>query len=187
MSTATLRRPAPRTAAPGLDKTRRSGPPRRAPRLLLPPRREPTASALPAPQLSLPGLRPVHSAVTEQAWAHALRRPGPAGPSLPDPATVCGPVVLAAVEALVGGRPLTQLVRWVTPQVYEALGARLRDCGPRPGAVRRATVLRSHLCRVSPTVAEASVVIHDGVRVRAGALRLEVHRGHWRATVLEIG
>jgi hypothetical protein len=29
--------------------------------------------------------------------------------------------------------------------------------------------------------------VHDGGRVRAAAVRLEAHRGSWRATVLQIG
>ena len=41
--------------------------------------------------------------------------------------------------------------------------------------------------RISTTVAEGSVVVHDGTRVRAAAVRLEAHRGAWRATVLQIG
>jgi hypothetical protein len=31
------------------------------------------------------------------------------------------------------------------------------------------------------------VVVHDGARVRGAAVRLEAHRGRWRATALEIG
>jgi hypothetical protein len=43
------------------------------------------------------------------------------------------------------------------------------------------------VCRVSSTVAEGTAVVHDGVRVRAAAVRFEVHRGSWRATILQIG
>ena len=49
------------------------------------------------------------------------------------------------------------------------------------------TVRRVRVCRLSQLVAEASVVLDDGDRVRAAAIRLESHRGYWRATVLEIG
>ena len=34
---------------------------------------------------------------------------------------------------------------------------------------------------------EAAVVIDDGCRVRAVAVRLETHRGMWRATALDVG
>jgi hypothetical protein len=52
----------------------------------------------------------------------------------------------------------------------------------RAPAVRgvRACVLHEHLV-------EATAVVDDGRRVRAIALRLETHRGAWRATALEVG
>lgn len=155
---------------------------RRGPVLLLPPVTERSA---PVPEAALaPGARSARSAALE-GWP-VLTPAAPPTPPLPDPAQVCGPVVLAAVEALAGARPLTQLVRWVTPAVYEALEARL-PADSLTGALRSARVRRSRVCRVSDTVAEASVVVHDGARVRAAAVRLEVHRGHWRATALQIG
>jgi hypothetical protein len=41
--------------------------------------------------------------------------------------------------------------------------------------------------RVTPDAAEATVIIDDVDRVRAAALRVELHRGRWRVVVLEIG
>lgn len=106
--------------------------------------------------------------------------------TLPDPRGFAGPLVLAAQEALVGARPLAQLVRWVTPEVYQ----RLADALPltRTTASRaRGRVISVRATPVSPTAAEATVVLHDGTRVRAAAVRVEEHRGRWRATVLDIG
>ncbi len=107
-----------------------------------------------------------------------------------DPAAWCGSIVRAAVEALSGSRPATQLARWLAADVYESLSRRaglaVRING-RPRLVRRAVVRRVHLCRLDAHTAEASVVIQDGERVRAAAVRLEAHRGRWRATALEIG
>lgn len=119
---------------------------------------------------------------------------------LPDPTAVCCSVVRAAVEALRGTRPLAQLTRWVSPEVFQALAhrtgltlrARQASGAPRsatvpPATVRPVTVLRARLCRIGYAVAEASVVVDDGQRVRAVAVRLEARRGSWRVTVLDIG
>lgn len=178
MTASTLSRPDV-TARP-----RHPRPPGARPRLLLPPAPEPTAhvTARDAAALHGPMLRSVTSPVTETFW------PVPAptrAQDAPDPTRLCGSLVLAAVESLAGGRPVLQLARWVTPAVYEQLSSRC----PAPGthAARRTTVRSTVVSRISPTVAEASVVVHDGVRVRAAAVRMELHRGSWRATVLQIG
>ncbi|RYV50178.1 Rv3235 family protein [Pengzhenrongella frigida] len=111
-------------------------------------------------------------------------------PRLPDPTKMCCAMVQAAVEALRGNRPLAQLARWVSPEVYEQLTARSaltqRVLGPGE-ATHRASIRRIRLFRLGEFAAEATVVVEDGPRVRAVAVRLEGHRGHWRATALEIG
>lgn len=154
------------------------------PRLLLPPVAEPPRQALPGDTARLPSVRSVLSPLTALAWPAA----GPEvaeEPPLDDPTRLCGAVVLAAVEALTSARPLVQLARWVSPDVYEALA---RAARPSAAAGRRGVVLRSvRVCRIGPTVAEGTAVVHDGSRVRGAAVRFEVHRGSWRATVLQIG
>jgi hypothetical protein len=116
----------------------------------------------------------------------------PALPSPPreDPQAWCGSLVRAAVEVLAGTRPAAQLARWLTADLYETLARRaglaVRIKG-RPAIVRQAVVRRVHVCSLGPLAAEASVVVHDGERVRAAAVRIEAHRGRWRATALEIG
>ena len=215
--TLALVRTPPRTGTRSADVTGPAAPAR--PRLLLPPVHEPgrERTATEAAALMLPLVRSVRSPVTDRLWPVPAAVVDDTPAPLPDPTRLCGSLVLAAVEALAGTRPLVQLTRWVTPQVMEALatatataattpapGARAPGApalGTAPGgaprgafgsaarssAPGRATVRRTHLTRVSPTVAEASVVLHDGRRVRGAAVRLEVHRGHWRATVLQIG
>lgn len=123
---------------------------------------------------------------------------------LPDPTGICVSIAHAAVDAFHGTRPVTQLARLVAPAVYEQLAARsraqqevnkingvVRVSGTRPinGGVMRPTtrVLRARVLRVSPVAAEATVIVLDGARVRAAALRVEEFRGRWRATVLQIG
>ena len=240
MTTATLAvpdravaRPAEPRSGAARPATRRPNPPsdagrsRAVPRLLLPPVPEPTAAPLVAALAALdrPAVRSVLSPVTDSLWPvpapHADRSRAP----LPDPTRLCGSLVLAAVQALGGGRPLAQLARWVSPEIFDALAERAapvalaraassratsattagrpavgtrtvgtRTVGTRTATgtstqspVRNPTVRRTHLSWISPTTVEASVVVHDGARVRAAAVRLEVHRGHWRATVLQIG
>lgn len=168
-------------------RNRRAGTPR--PRLLLPPVPEPELRPEVTTALALmpPSVRSVHSSVTESAWPFPpptrSRRAEPA--TTPPPAPVCASVVVAAVEVLAGTRPLAQLVRWVSPQVYDALALRVEQRAPGPA--RRAAVRRTRVCWVDERVVEATVVVHDGVRVRAAAVRLELRRGQWRATVLQIG
>ncbi len=109
---------------------------------------------------------------------------------LPDPTKLCCAMVQAAVEALRGNRPLAQLARWVSPEIYDQLVARSavtqRVLG-RTEDPHHAAIRRIRLCRLGENAAEATVVVEDGPRVRAVAVRLEGHRGQWRATALEIG
>lgn len=166
--------------APARPAPHRPGPPR----LLLPPAAEPARQAPAAPVALLPAVRSVLSPLTGGAWPLTEPEPAEEAP-LEDPTRLCGAVVVAAVEALTSSRPLAQLARWVSPEVYEALARATR---PAPAGGRRAVALRRvRVCRVSPTVAEGTAVVHDGVRVRAAAVRFEVHRGSWRVTVLQIG
>lgn len=158
--------------------------PVRGPRLLLPP--VPAARYAPGhsdAEVLHAHLQSVLEPPTERAWPVAVGA-GPTRAVLPDPTALAGSLVLAAVEALVGMRPMVQLTRWLTPGVQDALAARRPAPAPRR---RRPTVRSVRVVRVSPTAAEACVVVHDGERVRAAAARLEAHRQHWRVTALQIG
>ncbi|MDD9207667.1 Rv3235 family protein [Georgenia sp. 10Sc9-8] len=109
---------------------------------------------------------------------------------LPAPGPWAAALVRSAVETLLGARPAAQLARWLSLELYERLARRaglaVRVQG-RPRAARPTTIRRVHVCPVREGVVEATVVLHDGQRVRAAAVRLEAHRGRWRATALEIG
>lgn len=169
-----------------------------APRARLAPVAEPPARMLAAVG---PVLAPVPAAGSREAAdrdsgsggaggrptvSHGSPQPGP----LPDPTPLCCSMVQAAVEALRGTRPLSQLARWVLPEIYEQLALRSeltqRVLG-RDAGTHRATIRRIRLCRLGDSTAEATVIVDDGPRVRAVAVRLEGHRGQWRATALEIG
>lgn len=173
------------------------------PRLLLPPLVE--ARTVPDPRevvLLHPTTRSVLLAPVEEDWPVPAAQPA-SRTALPDPGRLAGAVVLAAVEVLRGTRPLAQLARWLTPEMFEQLATRPDVGGPRPAGPARgatagpgrptperrrpATVRSVRVCRVSARVAEVCVVLHDGERVRAAAARLVAHRQHWRVAVLQIG
>ncbi|MBD8080713.1 Rv3235 family protein [Cellulosimicrobium arenosum] len=120
--------------------------------------------------------------------------PGPVA----DPRALCCAVVRAAVEVLRGERTVHQLARWVTPEIYDALARRARlvvdaraltpvTAGAPEPTTRPVSVRRARVVRLGESVAEATVVVQDGDRVRAAAARLELRRGVWRVVVLEIG
>jgi|SRR5690625_30803 len=104
-------------------------------------------------------------------------------------ATVASVLTKAVVEVLLGLRPPGQVQSWLLADVWEtvrrraALTRRTQVAVPH-GQVR---ILRVHPCQLSDRVCELSIVLHDGARVRAAALRLALHRGRWRAAVIRIG
>lgn len=124
-------------------------------------------------------------------------QPTPAS-QLPDPREWAHRLGLAVAEALVGVRQPTQLVRWTTPEVYAVIQRRATVVARRamvaashPGTVQgvarpRILVRRVHVCTPADGVAEASVVLQDGPRVRAMALRLTGFDGRWRVEALQV-
>ncbi|UFU07600.1 Rv3235 family protein [Ruania halotolerans] len=108
----------------------------------------------------------------------------------PDAAEWAGVIVRASAEALLGMRPVAQLSRWLDPTVWTALNRRAAlgiQIAGRPRRPRAVAIKRVHSCEVTDGIWECSVVLHDGARVRAAAVRLEAHRGRWRTTAVRIG
>ncbi|MCC2316889.1 Rv3235 family protein [Cellulomonas chengniuliangii] len=132
-------------------------------------------------------------AVPRTSRDRPLERPAPTDATLPEPTSVCCSIVLVALEAMTGTRSISQLARWVTPELYEQLAARAAVTTRAVGAVgaarstARPEVRRARVCRLGQRAAEATIVVQDGARVRAVAIRLEERRGAWRAVALEIG
>lgn len=128
-----------------------------------------------------------------RAPQHVVRGRPLAPPStplpLPDPTALCCAVVRAALEVVRGERTVGQLARWVSPEIYEALArrARLEVDACAESSTRPVTIRRARLVRIGDGVAEGTVVVEDGDRVRAAAARLEARRGTWRVVALEIG
>jgi hypothetical protein len=110
---------------------------------------------------------------------------------LPEPKAWAGRLVQAIIEVTAGVRPLAQLVRWTTTDVYDAVQCRVHDAlhNPRPVPARRpAEVVRSvHLSEPADGVAEVCAIVQQGPRCRAIALRLEGVDGRWQCTALQLG
>lgn len=110
--------------------------------------------------------------------------------SLPDPSSWLRGVAVAFFEAATGARPVTQVMRFCAPDVYDSLVRRSGRAARRGGATRRP--VRLHRVRTAAlpghsSVVEACAVIDDHTRVRAMAFRLEGLDGRWLVTACEIG
>jgi hypothetical protein len=100
----------------------------------------------------------------------------------------------AAVVEIVGGdRPVSQLLRWTTPEVYENLARRAHlvasAAGRRAGSGGIQSV-RPHVAGlrssfVTSTCAEVSLRVRYGPRSRAVAARFELVHDRWQITALE--
>jgi len=102
--------------------------------------------------------------------------------------------VQAAVEIVGGDRPVTQLLRWSSREVFENLDRRARLVAhaghhqPGQGRVQpvRPRVHSVHACFLAPTVVEVGVHVRYGPRSRAVAARFEHRREHgWCCTALD--
>lgn len=101
--------------------------------------------------------------------------------------------VQAAVEIVGGDRPMSQLLRWTLPDVYEDLRRRTmlvaRAGGHQPGLARvqpvRPRVLSVHTCFIRPDAVEASAHVKYGERSRALAARFERIEQRWLCAALD--
>jgi hypothetical protein len=103
---------------------------------------------------------------------------------LENPAPRAALLARALLEALCGVRPLHQLARWTTPDVFEQLEPHVASRGHRPWA---ATVRRVFVTEPTPGVAEVTAVVQRGPRAGAVAMRLEGLDGRWLVTALQLG
>jgi hypothetical protein len=101
--------------------------------------------------------------------------------------------VQAAVEIVGGDRPVSQLLRWTLPEVYDDLRRRTmlvaRAGGHQPGLARvqpvRPRVLSVHTCFLRPDAVEAAVHVRYGERSRALAARFERIQQRWVCAALD--
>jgi Family of unknown function (DUF6459) len=102
--------------------------------------------------------------------------------------------ICAAVVEIVGGdRPVSQVLRWTTPDVYQDLARRAHlvaaAVGRRPGTGGiqsvRPHLVGMHTSFVSERCAEVSLHVRYGQRSRAVAARFEMLRERWQISALE--
>ena len=99
----------------------------------------------------------------------------------------------ALVEIVGGDRPVSQVLRWTTPEVYQDLARRARlvaqAVGRRPasGGIQsvRPQLVAAHTSFVSERCAEVSLHVRYGDRSRAVAARFELIRDRWQISALE--
>jgi uncharacterized protein DUF6459 len=99
----------------------------------------------------------------------------------------------AATEIVGGDRPVTQLLRWSSEEVYADLQRRAllvaRAGGHLPGQERvqpvRPQVVGVRSCFLSRDVVEAGVHVRYGRRSRAIAARFELRSGRWQCTAFD--
>lgn len=103
---------------------------------------------------------------------------------LPAPQGRAVVLVRAILEAIAGDRPVTQLTRWVSDDVYADIESTVCPGTPRSWA---ATVRRVIVTEPADGVAEVVAVIQRGLRSTALALRLEGLDGRWVVTALHLG
>ena len=101
--------------------------------------------------------------------------------------------VQAAAEIAGGDRPVSQLVRWTTREVYQDLGRRgqlVARAAGRPagrGVVQavRPQVRSVHAAFIAVDAAEVSAHVRYGNRSRAVALRFEFRADRWQCVAIE--
>lgn len=99
--------------------------------------------------------------------------------------------VQAALEVIACDRPLSQLVRWTSREVYADIARRRHlvarhrgSTGLRPSRQQVATV---HVCEPDEGCAEVAARVMLGSRSRAIAARFEYLRGRWVCTAIRFG
>jgi hypothetical protein len=154
------------------------------------PRREPPFDDELTSAPALPGRLDRRLPFDPQPAQPAVWVPRPPRPrSTPDPGPWARRLLIGMVETADGRRPLRQLAALLSPSVCQGLSADFDRCARTgvPHWLHRATVRSVRVTEPTPGVAEVSATVETGPRVRAIAIRLDVHRGRWRCTRLQLG
>lgn len=101
-----------------------------------------------------------------------------------DPVRLAGALAYAWLEVRAGRRPLSQLAPLLSPAARRRLVAQLP--APRSSATGRGPVRVRRVVASAPTetVREVAVVVEQQHTTTAIAVRMECHRGGWRAVEL---
>lgn len=112
--------------------------------------------------------------------------------NLPNPEPLILNLTRSVIEILAGARDLEQISRWVSDDVYRHLRTRVvlsNRARRATGQSRsRPTFSLGSLSCYEPRdgVIEAVVIVHNRVRTRAVAVRLEGLDTRWRATAINV-
>ena len=149
---------------------------------------------------AVPAIRPISANRVLPATGPYGTAPGPSGitglPGTDEEVKVhARRIAQAVVEVLAGTRPVQQLSRSLDPRSLASLQHRAvltRAHAVRSGVAnfrhhRNPQVRSVHACAVSESVYEAALVVHEELRSRAVAMRLELSNGAWKVTALQIG
>ena len=104
-------------------------------------------------------------------WTHRFDPLGARRPAEPSPAGVRR-LVEAVIDVLLERRPAEQVKRWVTREVFGLLTA-VTQRRPATRFAARSMVRSIQLHTPGPDAVESTVLVQDGPRVRAVALRFE--------------
>jgi hypothetical protein len=102
---------------------------------------------------------------------------------LPAPGPRAGVLVRGILEVLSGRRSVSQLVPWVSTEVYDELEVNIA-----PPSMRTSADATRRLIVTEPAdgVAEVAAVVQRGARAAALAMRLEGLDGRWVVTALQL-
>ncbi|NED97311.1 hypothetical protein G1H11_18595 [Phytoactinopolyspora alkaliphila] len=183
----------PRHLSPSKGPRRLPVPPQNPPfddELGITPQRAPAPPTGGATEHALQGTLPLSVTTSRRSARTRPGRPGAAGPpggratGPAEPQHWCARFAVWAVEALYGQRALSQLLRWTSSDVYASLSE--RAVRRRVSAAATPSVRSLRVCDVRPQVFEAAVVIQEGPRARALAMRFEMRDRRWLCTALDL-
>lgn len=105
---------------------------------------------------------------------------------LPDAGPWAANLAVGTLEILAHYRPVSQMQRWVLPQLYEAL-VDTTQLLPQ-NRQRRTRFLATHYrtCAISERIIETCVIVKAGTRKHAVSIRIEGHHSRWIVTALEV-
>jgi hypothetical protein len=108
---------------------------------------------------------------------------------LPDPVVWARRLLVGLIECAGGRRPLAQLTNMLSPSVIRGLRSDFERANERGRGhwLHRTTVLSLRGCQPADGIAELCAAIDSGPRVRALAMRIEMHHGRWCCTRLQLG
>ena len=103
---------------------------------------------------------------------------------LPDPKYWTRKLVTGIAEALIGERPVYQLIKWVSFEVYQEIEKQSKQRSGMNSQRIRPIIRSVRIELTNDKVIEATAVIQKGKRGRGMGLRLEAESDRWRCTEL---